>query len=183
MSTKILTDPQLPKDHQQTGSPPRRKETSILPRNSLEIPLLTFESTNTTRGIEKGLRYRAGRLRLCHVREESCPVFFFFPTPRGDREEERVEGAGKCLAATPPPPSTLFSPLDTAKGGVERENREHTHIHTQTRTHGVRNIYSKASRALARCTKRKLSCRPEINYRVSRGWIRKGDGSCVVTTR
>lgn len=129
MSTKILTDPQLPKDHQQTGSPPRRKETSILPRNSLEIPLLTFESTNTTRGIEKGLRYRAGRLRLCHVREESCPVFFFFPTPRGDREEERVEGAGKCLAATPPPPSTLFSPLDTAKGGVERENREHTHKH------------------------------------------------------
>lgn len=131
MSTKILTDPQLPKDHQQTGSPPRRKETSILPRNSLEIPLLTFESTNTTRGIEKGLRYRAGRLRLCHVREESCPVFFFFPTPRGDREEERVEGAGKCLAATPPPPSTLFSPLDTARGGW-REKTESIHTNTHT---------------------------------------------------
>lgn len=180
MSTKILTDPQLPKDHQQTGSLPRRKETSILPRNSLEIPLLTFESTNTTRGIEKGLRYRAGRLRLCHVREESCPVFFFFPTPRGDREEERVEGGWKMPGSHS---TTAFNPFLTPRhrqrGGGERKQR----AYTQTRTHGVRNIYSKASRALARCTKRKLSCRPEINYRVSRGWIRKGDGSCVVTTR
>lgn len=56
------------------------------------------------------------------------------------------------------------------RGGDERKQRAYTHTHT----YGVCSIYSKASRALARCTKRKLSCRPEINYRVSRGWIRKG---------
>ena len=84
-------------------------------------------------------------------------------------------GTGKCLAATLPQPPTLFSPLNTkGRGGREKTESTHMHTHTHTHTHGVCSIYSKASRALARCTKRKLSCRPEINYRVSRGWIRKG---------
>lgn len=141
MSTKILTDPQLPKDHQQTGSPPRRKETSILPRNSLEIPLLTFESTNATRGIEKGLRYRAGRLRLCHVREESCPVFFFFPTPRGDREEERVEGGWKMPGSHS---TTAFNPFLTPRhrqrGWREKTESIHTNTHTWRAQHLFKGI-------------------------------------------
>lgn len=103
--------------------------------------------------------------------------FSFFQPLAGIERKRGWRRTGKCLSTTAFNP--FLTPRHRQRGMGERENREHTH----TYTHGVRNIYSKASRALARCTKRKLSCRPEINYRVSRGWIRKGDGSCVVTTR
>ena len=128
-------------------------------------------------------------MALYHVREESCrrfflSFFFFFAlvlTPRGYKEEKKA-GDGGRLGDWKMPGShstTASNPFLTPqhqRERGERENREHTHAHTYTHTytHGVCSIYSKASRALARCTKRKLSCRPEINYRVSRGWIRKG---------
>ena len=128
-------------------------------------------------------------MALYHVREESCrrffhSLFFFFSlvlNPRGYKEEKKA-GDGGRLGDWKMPGShstTASNPFLTPqhqRERGERENREHTHAHTytHTHTHGVCSIYSKASRALARCTKRKLSCRPEINYRVSRGWIRKG---------
>lgn len=112
------------------------------------------------------------------MREESCRRFFFFfalvLTPRGYKEEKKAGNGGLGGWKMPGSHSTTASnPFLTPQhrwGGDERKQRAYTHTHT----YGVCSIYSKASRALARCTKRKLSCRPEINYRVSRGWIRKG---------
>lgn len=120
--------------------------------------------------------YRAGRGIVSRARGvlSSFLFFFFFAlvlTPRRDKEEKKagdggLENAWQSLYHRLQP----FSHPSTPSGGEGKTESTHTHTHI----HGVCSIYSKASRALARCTKRKLSCRPEINYRVSRGWIRKG---------
>lgn len=115
---------------------------------------------------KKGRRWVDGAL---YHQCESCRRFCLF-APRGDKKwRKRSDEWGRLKPKMPASHSaSIFFACSPAPGG---ENRAHT----------VCRIYSKASRDFARCTERKLSCRPEINYRVSRGWIRNVLCSTITT--
>ena len=100
--------------------------------------------------------------------------FLLVRPSRGSRMEKKKRGGWKTGAenAWQPLGSLSLSLSFFLSFSAASANRGGRKQSTNTHTHTVCRIYSKASRAFARCTKRKLSCRPEINYRVSRGWIR-----------
>ena len=152
-------------------SPPRRnKVRSLTTRRRVRRNVVWIQQRETLR--------RRRRVDGCIVSSARVLSSFLLVRPsRGSRTERKKRGGWS--PKMPGSHSALFFSFSAASANWEgRKQSTHTHTHTHVRTYThtyaytLCRIYSKASRAFARCTKRKLSCRPEINYRVSRGWIR-----------